>query len=375
MRILYFLETFGLGGIESFVVNVMEHSSHTPNEIECCVGRKVTQVFDARLSSSGCALYDLGNDVDGFPGFRYRTAGRLFADFLANHEYDVVQIHANHGVDYYLANTAKRAGSPCVVMHSHNTSVTRGMYKRLGHEAFKAVYANCVDGYFACSEEAAKWLCPERAYRAGAYTIIPNGVDLERFAFSKSDRAAVKREFGVSGCKVIGHIGRFNYQKNHEFLIKVFAGIAERFDDAVLMLVGEGELEDAVRNQVNDLGLGGRVIFAGPRNDVANLLSAFDLMLFPSRFEGLSIALVEAQVSGVHIVASSSISEDTVLGQSLELLPLEESLWVDVACDRLRCMEERQAKPPTESMKAYSIESSLEKMDLCYQEILTGGLR
>lgn len=327
MRVLYFLESFGLGGIESFVLNVLENDGCSANSIECCAGRMTTDAFNKRIASLEAPFYCLETRVDGFPGFRYAECARKLATFLAKHSYDVLHIHANHGVDYLFAKIAKDCGISKVVMHSHNTGVTEGAYKKLGHRLFRFAFSKYVDGYFACSEEAARWLLPKDAFNRGGYLFVPNGIDLNAYHFDRDAREELREELGVQGKLVCGHIGRFNYQKNHEFLIDAFFRMHQDNENAVLLLVGEGELRNAVEEKVRSLGLDEAVKFLGPRNDVPRLLSAFDALLFPSRFEGLSVVLVEAQAADLPILASDVISSDTVRSERLQLVPLDVEKW------------------------------------------------
>jgi glycosyltransferase involved in cell wall biosynthesis len=327
MKVLYFLESFGLGGIESFVLNVLEHADQSQAELSCCACRMTTHAFDGRIAALDVPFYDLGNDYAGFPGFRYKKGVELLADFLRGKDYDVVHIHANHGVDYLWAKVAKSTGVSKVVIHSHNTGVTRGGYKVLGHKLFRLMYSRYVDSNFACSTEAAEWLCPKSVFKSGSYRVVSNGIVLDEYRFNERARKLKRAELDLDGKFVCGHVGRFNYQKNHEFLLRAFARIHAGNQDSVLVLVGEGELLDATKAQAEDLGLGSCVLFLGPRNDVNELLSAFDVLLFPSRFEGLSVVLVEAQAAGLPILAADTISPDTILSGCIKTVPLDEEEW------------------------------------------------
>lgn len=367
MRVLYFLESFGLGGIESFILNVLEFASGSENEIECCAGRMTTRAFDLRIENLDVPFHCLGNEEDGFPGLRYEKCAKKLEAFLSENHYDIFHIHANHGVDYLFARVAKKCGVPCVVIHSHNTGVTEGAYKAIGHRMFRRAFHSFVDGYFACSADAAKWLIPAEIFSRGDYVFVPNGIDLELYGYSESDRYVVREELGLKGKCVCGHIGRFNYQKNHEFLIDVFDAVHKRRPDTVLLLVGEGELREKIENKVKSLGLNDEVLFLGPRNDVPALLSAFDVLLFPSRFEGLSVVLVEAQAADLPILASDAISLDSVLSDRVELFPYEVSSWVS-GFDNLPNCSKRGRKTDSR-LDAFSVGHSIELMDGAYRRI------
>lgn len=367
MKVLYFLESFGLGGIESFVLNVLENQDCSVNALECCVGRMTTSAFDKRIKSLDTPFYCLETRGEGFPGFRYIECARKLESFLGEHNYDVLHIHANHGVDYLFAKVAKDCGVSKVVVHSHNTGVTEGAYKRIGHSLFRFAFSKYVEGYFACSAEAAQWLLPKKDFNRRGYLFVPNGIDLNAFRFNKETREELRRDLGIEGKLVCGHIGRFNYQKNHQFLIDVFSRIHQENEAAVLLLIGEGELRNSVEERVHSFGLDDSVRFLGPRNDIPQLLSAFDVLLLPSRFEGLSVVLVEAQAADLPILASDVISPDTILSERIQLVPLNFEDWC-IAFRKLninltgRGMQDSRLAP-------FGIQHSIELMDEGYSAL------
>lgn len=367
MKVLYFLESFGLGGIESFVLNVLENQDCSTNALECCVGRMTTSAFDKRINSLEAPFYCLETYGEGFPGFRYIECARKLESFLGEHNYDVIHIHANHGVDYLFAKGAKDCGISKVVIHSHNTGVTEGAYKKIGHRLFRFAFSKYVDGYFACSAEAAQWLLSNKDFNRKGYLFVPNGIDLNSYCFSQEAREELRGDLGIEGKLVCGHIGRFNYQKNHEFLIDVFARIHQENDDAVLLLVGEGELRNSIEERVHSFGLDDSVRFLGPRNDIPRLLSAFDLLLFPSRFEGLSVVLVEAQAADLPILASDVISPDTIRSERLHTVPLSIEEWC-AAFRTLISSSTRRGRQDSR-LSPFGIQHSIELMDEGYSAL------
>lgn len=373
MRILYFLESFGLGGIESFVLNALEHETSSENSIECCAGRMTTKAFDDRISRLNVPFHCLGNDEDGFPGIRYAKCANALAAFLSGNVYDIVHIHANHGVDYLFSRVAKKCGVSRVVIHSHNTGVTKGVYKALGHRLFRDAFSRYVDGYFACSTEAAEWLLPQKRFERGDYLFVPNGIDLDSYRYDLASRDLLRDALGFRDKFVCGHVGRFNYQKNHDFLIDVFAAIHGEYEDTVLLLIGEGEFRDSVEDKVKSLGLNDCIRFLGARNDVSQILSALDVLLFPSRFEGLSVVLIEAQAADLAILASDTISPDTICSNCLSMIPLSVGEWLEAFRD-VRMNEHRRGEQDLR-LAPFGITNSLQLMDNGYVDLWSGGLR
>jgi glycosyltransferase involved in cell wall biosynthesis len=154
---------------------------------------------------------------------------------------------------------------------------------------------------------------------------LNNAVNVEEFLFNKEMRQKIRRELNVHDELVIGHIGRFNKQKNHEFLIDIFKLVVEKRPDAVLVMAGEGNLKPQIEKKVADLGLSSNVRFLGVRSDIANLMQGLDLFLFPSLFEGLPVVLVEAQAAGLKCLISDSITKETNITERIEFASLGES--------------------------------------------------
>jgi glycosyltransferase involved in cell wall biosynthesis len=159
-------------------------------------------------------------------------------------------------------------------------------------------------------------------------------VELERFAFDPSVRARVRGDLKLEDACVVGHVGRFAYQKNHEYLLDAFAAMRRRVENARLLLVGEGVLFDEIRAKAARLGLEKDVIFYGASNDVGKLMQAMDLLVLPSRFEGLPVVGVEAQAAGLPVLFSDRITRQADLTGHVRFLPIDRSSigkWGDAA--------------------------------------------
>ena len=165
--------------------------------------------------------------------------------------------------------------------------------------------------FFACSEVAGRWLFGNEDYDAGKVVIVHNAISMERYLFSEDHRAIVRSAFGWGNRFVVGHVGRFDPQKNHEGLLDIFKEILKKRPDAVLALVGSrgGQYEN-ILERVKSENLEDKVFFLGKRTDIGAFLSAMDVFLFPSLYEGLPFALVEAQANGLTCVISDTISRE-----------------------------------------------------------------
>ena len=180
-------------------------------------------------------------------------------------------------------------------------------------------------------------------FTSNNFTVIHNGLDLNEFTFDPWKREEVRKEFNWTDKRIIGHVGRFNAQKNHMFLIEIFAALHEKMQDAHLVLVGKGELEDEVRRRVEEKGLSDFVSFLGVRDDVQRLYQGMDLFLFPSCYEGLGIVLIEAQICGLPCVVSDVIPSESIFVENTVKMSLQSSseLWAEKCMLLLKNVENR----------------------------------
>ena len=155
--------------------------------------------------------------------------------------------------------------------------------------------------------------------------VLNNAIDTDLYTYNKEKADKVKKEFGIENKFVVGHVGRFNPQKNHEFLIAVFNEVKKVKQDSVLILVGDGDLRPGIEQKVQDLGLSEKVIFTGVRSDVNDLMQGMDAFLFPSLYEGLPVTMVEAQASGLKCIISDKVPLECKMTENVEVVKLEES--------------------------------------------------
>lgn len=220
---------------------------------------------------------------------------------------------------------AKKYGVPCRILHSHSTSSKYG-FARPYHLLQKKRIGQLITDNIACSEEAGKWMF------SSDYTIVRNAIDLDRFQFSPEDRTCCREELGINDSQlVIGHVGRFLPVKNHSFILSVFREVVCKQPDSILLLIGEGPLLKEIQKLAQDLGVQENVRFLGVRKDISRLLSAMDVFLFPSVYEGLPVATIEAQANGLPVFCSDAISHEAIVAPNVRQLSLEAGavIWAD----------------------------------------------
>lgn len=282
--------------------------------------------------------------------------------FFRNHkEYHIYHIHNYHAFSSFLQIIgAKLAGVKNIYLHSHNTNAP---HPKL-HLLFRFLCNRLKINRLACSEAAARWMYGSKWKEA---RVIKNGIILDNFRYNSSWRE-LRKEFGVNDdTLLVGHVGRFNYQKNHKFLLEIFSKIVQKKSNSKMVLIGTGELEKEIKESILNLNLNDKVILAGSRSDVNKWLSCFDVMLFPSLHEGLSVVLVEAQAAGLPCVVSDTNSEEVILTEYIKFLSLE--LPADQWADEVLAESSRVRRSTTDDLrnKGYDIVETTHVLENMYR--------
>lgn len=329
IKVMHAVSIMDRAGQETFIMNMYRNINR--NEIQfgfqCSVAGKGD--FDDEIKQLGGEIFHLEANRCRIPFLKYMNDILIQYRFFRKHkEYDVYHIHTYHAFNAWLGIVgAKLAGVPKVVLHSHNTF---GMHPGL-HKIFRCLLKYMKIERLACSKMAAEWMYGEQELKR--VKVINNGIDAESFVFQPQIRAEKRKELELEEHLVIGHIGRFMPQKNHGFLIDIFEKIVEKDNGAVLLLIGTGELQKEIQNQVEQKGLSDKVRFMNVREDIKELLWAMDLFLFPSLYEGLSVVAIEAQAAGIPVLAADTLTKETKITECMQFCSLENSLeeWADKA--------------------------------------------
>lgn len=331
LRILHVLGMMERGGAETWLMHILRSIDRTRYRIDFLVHVPGPHDYDDEIRA-------LGSAVIVVPHARHPLQyAQEFNRVLREHgPYDVVHSHV-HQYSGFVLRLAKRAGVPVRIAHSHlndsaseaRASLPRRAYLRLMR---RWLAASATDGLAASAQAAADLFGP-RWQDDPRYRTLFCGVDLSPFGACVCGKA-VRAEFGIpAGAFVVGHVGRFTDQKNHAFLLAIAAALLARAPDTYFLLVGEGELRPAMQERAAHLGIADRVIFAGSRADVPRLMrGAMDAFVFPSKYEGLGLVLVEAQAAGLPCFFSDVIPyEADIVPELVYRLPLTApaSAWAD----------------------------------------------
>lgn len=312
-KILYCLSSLNHGGMEMVVLNYLNHMNLDLFQVDFLIFYGNRGYWDSYLREKGCKVTYFQSDARSLLA-RNREATQYFQE---NH-YDIVHIHAMTSLKYRYAKIAKKAGVPCVIYHSHTSKAT-GIF-RLLHALCKKRLDRWCDDKFACSHAAGQFM-----YR-GEYSLIHNAIDLNKFSFSEQKRLELRKKHHCEDKFVIGNVSRLVESKNHLFLLRIAKVFVERkIYDFLFVICGDGSYRQEIETAIERENLSSYFLFLGQVSDSFHYYNMFDAIAFPSKYEGLSMVMVEAQANGCKIIGSDKMSDEVVLTDDIRLLPIDET--------------------------------------------------
>ncbi len=329
IRILHVINEMVLEGAESRIMDLYRNLDTDKVQFDFAVHTVKPAFFDDEIRQRGGRIYV-------WPEFKVSNLLKYIKEvntfFKAHQEYGIVHGHIiSWGFIYH--RIAKKHGVRIRIAHARTSSYEKTLRGYLTLFMLKPLkyFANV---YFACSGLAGEYAFGKRTVEKGKVRIINNAIDAAKFRFSPDGRESLRKEFGLKNEILIGHVGTFRYAKNHPFLLEVFAEIAKVRPDAVLLLIGDGKLKQEIMGIAHSLEIEDRIIFAGQRTDVPELLSAMDVLVFPSHYEGLPGVVVEAQAAGLRCYVSDAVSQEVAITELVQFISLKESAgyWAEKIC-------------------------------------------
>ena len=300
LKVLHFEFDGQIGGIETFLLNLYKN-----------IDRKNIQfgfVTRSKEIPFEKDILDLGGYIEYIEGFNNIFQYIKGIKRILNKGYDIVHIHKNSAANIIPFILAKKAGLP-IISHSHNTRPSCGTLSYILHYINRTYLYNVSDIHLACSQVAGKWL-----YGNKKFQVVNNGIIVNNFLYNEKIALAKRKELSINENQlIIGHIGKFTKQKNHKGLIEIFEKILLNRPDAKLVLIGDGPLKMNIKEMIKSMGIEDNVMFLGVRKDIPELLMAMDIFLMPSLYEGLPIAAIEAQASGLVLFLTNTISVQTAI--------------------------------------------------------------
>ena len=364
IRILMLFTIMNRGGAETMVMNYYRNIDRTKVQFDFMVHREERGAYDDEIEAMGGKIYRM-MPLHPFTFGKYQ---KQIAHFFDEHnEYKIIHGHCSES-GYFVYKEASKRGIPVIIAHAHSTKALFDL-KWFFRTYFKHAMRKYVTQIFTCGEESAIWLAGKEL---GKKAILQrNAIDTQRYIYSPSPAQKIRESLQISNeTLVIGHVGSFWKIKNQTFLIDIFQELHKQNPHSKLLLVGEGELKNEMIQKVQSLHLENAISFLGSRSDVPNLLKAFDVFVFPSLGEGLSVAMLEAQCAGLACVVSNTIPKEVEMTDLITYLPLnnQPKTWCEQILKVSQKKNNRNQYPAILTEKGYDIRKNAEWLQNYYLE-------
>lgn len=360
-RVLHVVTYMGRGGLETMLMNYYRHIDRNKIQFDFLVHRDFEADYDEEILSLGGKIYHISKLV---PWSRsYHEKFKLF--LRAHPEYKIIHVHQDC-LSAVALKCAAECRIPIRIAHSHSSSQTKDFKYplKLFYKRFIPRYATHL---IACSQAAGKWM-----FHSDDFIVMKNAIDVQKYTFNPVTRENMRNSLHIGANEiVIGHVGRFEAPKNHDFIVDIFADILKQHS-AKLLLVGDGSRKKAISEKVAALGIGDKVIFTGVRSDVADLLQAMDVFIFPSLYEGLPLTLIEAQAAGLPCIISDGVPAESVLTDLVVRLPLSvgSNIWAQRIMDASHLTRKNAYQVICDH--GFDIYTSAHNLEIYYEKIASG---
>ncbi len=354
IKIVQMLYMMSMGGVESFLMNMYRNIDKEKYQFDFILQTEDEGYYEKEIEKMGGKIYR----IPRFEKHPIKHTKELFK-ILKNGNYQAVHRHTANSIVFYDLMIAKLAKIKIRISHSHNTTHE----SKLLNYIFRPFLYYYTTNRLACGQEAGKWLYGKRKF-----DVLNNGIDTQKFIFSEDIRNKYRKDLGLEGKIVIGHVGRFENQKNHKYLIEIFSRLCLNNDKYVLLLCGDGGLKKDIEKLCKEKNILDKVKFLGARRDVNNVLQAMDIFVFPSLYEGLSFTLIEAQVSNIPIIMSNTIAKETIYANNIKTLNITENDIDEWCKDIIECdinLENRKIKN-NKLLNEYDVKNVVKQLECIY---------
>ena len=364
-KVLVFGMTENPGGVESVIMNYYRHLNKEKYQFDFLCNTDVV-AYEEEIKKMGGEIYRITARSKNRK--QYKNDMNKFFKINSN-KYAAIWVNVCSLANIDYLKYAKKYGIKKRIIHSHNSQNMDSKLRSLLHKINKKFVHKYATDFWSCGDEAAKWFYSNKIIKSDNYYLLNNAINTDKFKYNIQIREEYRKQLDVQDKIVFGNIGRFHFQKNHTFIIKIFNEIQKIKPESVLLLIGAGEDEEMIKNMVNNYNIQDKVKFLGLRNDVEKIMQAMDVLLFPSLFEGLPVVLVEAQTSDLLIYASNTISPKSKIKENMKMisLDLDEKEWSKIIIDDLSKKYERTSDISEIINNGYDINEEIKKFeDLLY---------
>lgn len=356
-RILCLVSSMDAGGAETFLMKLYRNMDRSLYQMDFAVNVKESAFYDEEILTMGGKIHYIPPKTKDLKGF---TKGLY--NLVKDEKYQYVLRVTSNSIGFYDLLVAKKAGVKVCAARSSNSSDGGRVLVRVVNRLARLLFLRYVDVMIAPSDLAAEYTFGKRMVKKGKVHFLKNAINLNEFSYSEDFRKEIRQELGLKDEFLIGHIGRFAEQKNHRFLIDIFEKVLKDIPEAKLLLVGEGELRKDIERYVSEKNIQDSVIFAGIRKDIAKILSAMDVFVLPSLYEGMPNVIVEAQATGLPCVIADTITREADLTGLVEYLSLDDTKqWSVEICDLSRNGKTRIKQKKRMQDAGYDIQEEVQK--------------
>lgn len=321
IKVLQIGLTNNKGGIESFVLNYFEKMSSHDIQFDFIKSFDSLE-YEIEFRERGSQIFNVSN-------FNHNPIKYFIQIYkiIKDNGYEIIHYNMNSCVNILPLIAGTLANCKIIIAHAHNSSNDKGIIKEFLHRINRPFLKCFANRYLSCSNEASKWFF--KNIDPKDISLIRNSIDYKKYMFNNKIREDYRKQFNIEKSFVIGHVGRFNKQKNHGFIIKIFEKIVEKEKNVKLILVGDGPEYERINQLINSKNLEDKILILKNRNDVCCLYQMFDTFILPSLYEGLPLVGIEAQVSGLPCFFSSNVTKEVALNHESKFIPLnDQEKWV-----------------------------------------------
>lgn len=326
IKVLHVLSKMSFGGVQSVVMNYYRHIDRSKVQFHFVVQSSENFFYDEEIKKLGGKIYQ----VAPIHSNRKQFERDFFRVLKENPDYKIVHCHQNF-LNIVPLRIAKKADVPIRISHSHSNYKASSFIKEIQRKAFRALISYYATDYFACSIVAAQWLYGHHS-KSSKCKIINNAIETKKYLFNEDIRYKKRKELGIDKELVLIHVGMFTDSKNQEYLFKVFEKVYDININTLLLLIGDGENRVKLMNAAKECSDNDNIIFLGKKDNVHEYLMAADLFVFPSKYEGLGMSVIEAQMSGLPCIVSNAVPKEVDLFGDVTFVSINESpeTWANI---------------------------------------------
>lgn len=367
IKVLHLFTTLNTGGVESFIYNYYSHIDNKKIQFDEVVLGNEPGYMEPMFKKLNSNIYHIKRFREN-PIKHYISLSKI----IKNGKYDIIHCHGYKSVLGLIL--AKKYKCKVRIIHSHMADIDENIIQKILRKLLTFIANRNATDKFACGIDAAKWLYGEKEFNKGNILVINNAIDLKKYSYSEEKRIKIQSELNLANKFTVGNVARLTEQKNQEFLLEIVRELIKKVPNATLLLVGDGEDEQKLKQKTKELKIEKNVKFLGLRKDVSDLLSSFDVFLLPSKYEGLPVILAEVQASGVPALVSDSITKEINITKNIYYFSLDKSPmeWRDYILDIYNENKKNDRNKINEKMKhgKYDIEYQANKLYECYKEMI-----